>query len=53
MARLSHTGWAAIEMEDYQAAGGFGGALNLHGDELLDSPASRAEPKYAKTFSSG
>jgi hypothetical protein len=45
----SHTrAGRSIEMEDYQAAGGFDGALDQHADELLDSPAVRAEPKYVE-----
>jgi hypothetical protein len=38
----------AIEIEDYLAVGGFDGALNQHADELLNSAAARAEPKYVE-----
>ena len=35
-----------IGMEDYEVAGGFEGALNQHADELLQTPAVRAEPEF-------
>jgi hypothetical protein len=38
-----------ISTEDYDAVGGFEGALNQHADELLESDAVRAEPKFVET----
>jgi hypothetical protein len=40
----SSSGERPIGMEDYEAAGGFAGALNQHANELLNSGAARAEP---------
>src|SRR5205823_2552388 len=37
-----------IEVEDYEAAGGFADALNQHADELMQSPAVRAEPRLVE-----
>jgi WD40 repeat protein len=37
-----------IGIEDYEAVGGFAGALNRHADELLSSDAVRADPKIAE-----
>jgi hypothetical protein len=37
-----------IGIEDYEATGGFAGALNRHADELLNSDAVRADPKIAE-----
>ena len=45
---LSAQGERPIETEDYEAIGGFEDALNQHADELLHTPAVRADPKFVE-----
>ncbi len=37
-----------IGLEDYEAAGGFAGALNQHAEELMNSPAVCAQPEFVE-----
>ncbi len=38
----------SIDDEDYEAVGGFSGALNQHADELLQTPAAVAAPTFVE-----